>query len=94
VQGYLEGVEQFGAFLIAKGMPRQAAHIKREHVEAFIDQQLARFKPSTANTRYRSLQQFFKWLAEEGEIRSSPMANMKPPAARPMRGSKGPGLVT
>jgi integrase/recombinase XerC len=66
VQGYLEGVEQFGAFLVA-------------HVEAFVDDQLIRFKPSTAQTRYRSLQQFFKWLAEEGEIRSSPMVNMKPP---------------
>jgi hypothetical protein len=38
------GVEQFGAFLAAEGMPRQVVHIKREHVEAFIDDQLARFK--------------------------------------------------
>ena len=37
-------------------------------------------RPATVAQRFRSLQQFFKWLAAEGEIRTSPMANMKPPA--------------
>src|SRR5439155_2959243 len=36
--------------------------------------------PSTARTRYRSLQQLFRWLVAEGEVRRSPMANTKPPA--------------
>jgi site-specific recombinase XerD len=40
---------------------------------------LERWKPATANNRYRGLQSFFKWLEEEGEIRESPMAKMKPP---------------
>lgn len=35
--------------------------------------------PATASNRYRALQVFFKWLVEEGEIKVSPMANMKPP---------------
>jgi integrase len=30
--------------------------------------------------RYRSLQQLFKWLTEEGEIPTDPMMRMKPPA--------------
>ena len=36
-------------------------------------------KPASAANRYRSLQQFFKWLVIEGQIKTSPMANMEPP---------------
>jgi site-specific recombinase XerD len=60
-------------------MPLVVAHIKREHVESFISDQLARNKPATASVRYRALQQFFKWCVGEGEIKTSPMTNMKPP---------------
>jgi len=60
-------------------MPTAAASIRREHVEAFIAAELARTAPSSAATRYRSLQQLFKWLDDEGEIAGSPMAKMRPP---------------
>jgi site-specific recombinase XerC len=33
----------------------------------------------SAATRYRSLQQLFNWLDEEGEITGSPMTKMRPP---------------
>jgi len=77
---YLDAAARLDAFLAAKGMPRAVAAIRREHVEAFIEDQLARLKPASAANRYRSLQQFFRWLVEEGEVRESPMARMKPPA--------------
>jgi len=54
--------------------------LTRAHLESFIEDQLSRHKPTTAAVRYRSLQQFFKWLLEEGEISVSPMARMRPPA--------------
>jgi site-specific recombinase XerD len=79
IKSYMEAVTQFDAYLAENGMPRTVAAVHREHVEAFIEDQLARLKPASAANRYRSLQQFFKWLAEEGEIRESPMARMKPP---------------
>ena len=60
-------------------MPTAAAGIRREHVEAFIAAELQRAKPSSAATRYRSLQQLFKWLEDEGESTSSPMARTWPP---------------
>ena len=41
--------------------------------------QLERTAPSSAATRYRSLQQLFKWLDDEGEIDASPMAWTRPP---------------
>ena len=49
-------------------MPTAVLSIRREHVEAFIVAELERTSPSSAATRYRSLQQLFKWLDDEGEI--------------------------
>jgi site-specific recombinase XerD len=60
-------------------MPRSVAALQREHVEAFVEDQLSRLKPASAANRYRSLQQFFRWLVDEGEMRKSPMAKMQPP---------------
>lgn len=79
IKSYMEAVRQFDDFLADRGMPRTVATIHREHVESFIEDQLTRLKPASAANRYRSLQQFFKWLAEEGEIQESPMVRMKPP---------------
>jgi site-specific recombinase XerD len=76
---YLQAIARFADFLKAKGMPQDVAHIKREHVEAFIEDRLATRKASTANHSYRGLRRFFEWLVEEGEIKESPMARMKPP---------------
>ncbi len=79
ILSYMDAVARLDAFLADRGMPRAVANIHREHVESFIEDQLARLKPASAANRFRSLQQFFKWLAEEGEVRESPMARMKPP---------------
>lgn len=61
-------------------MPTVVDAIRGEHVEAFIEYQRARWTPSTAASRYRYVQQLFRWLEEEGEIAASPMARMHPPA--------------
>ena len=76
---YLGAVARFADFLVDHGMPQDVAHIKREHVEAFIEERLAQWKPATANHSYRGLLRFFAWLVEEGEVRESPMARMRPP---------------
>ena len=60
-KAYLDAVARLDAFLEARGMPRAVAAIHREHVEAFVEDQLARLKPASAANRYRSLQQFFRW---------------------------------
>lgn len=79
LKSYLDAVARFDRHLEAHGMPRTVANIRREHVESFIEDQLARLRPASAANRYRSVQQFFKWLVDEGEIRESPMGRMKPP---------------
>jgi len=76
---YTTAVEQLAAFLAATGMPTRVANVRREHVEAWITDLLARRAPTTAHNRFRGAQAFFGWALEEGEIRESPMARMKPP---------------
>ena len=79
ITAYGGAVRQFGAFLAAEGLPTDVAAIRRQHVEAFLEHLLARWKPATANNRFRGCQRFFNWLVEEGELDASPLARMKPP---------------
>jgi site-specific recombinase XerD len=77
---YTTAVEQLAAYLAAAGMPTRVVNVRREHVEAWITDLLARRAPATANNRWRGAQAFFGWCVEEGEIKESPMARMKPPS--------------
>src|SRR5690606_25677277 len=79
VRTYVEASELFATFLADPALPRDVAAIERQHVEAFITDQLERWKPATALNRYRGVQSLFRWLVEEGELRESPMARMRPP---------------
>lgn len=79
VTTYLQSVARLAEFLEAKGMPVEVANIRREHVEAWLEDLLARWRPATAVNRFTGAQQFFRWLVDEGEIRESPMARMRKP---------------
>jgi site-specific recombinase XerD len=78
IETYLEAVNLLSAFLAARGLT--VADARREHIEAFLGELLGRWKPATANNRYRSLRRFYAWLEEEGEIATDPMARLRPPA--------------
>jgi site-specific recombinase XerD len=81
IETYGKAVEQLAAYLEAQGMPQDVGGIRREHVESFlVDLQERGHRPATVAQRFRSLQQFFKWLADEGDVQTSPMARMKAPA--------------
>lgn len=75
IKTYTESARAFAAFHpdVAVG------ELRRRHVEAFISDLLDRFSPATASNRYRALQQWMKWLVDEGEIAISPMLKMRPP---------------
>ena len=79
IPNYELAARQLLEFLDQSGMPTEAGSIHREHVEAFIEHILAIRTASTAATRYRGLQQLFRWLEEEGEVPGSPMTRMRPP---------------
>ena len=76
---YGEAVELFGRFLAARGMPIDPGTSRREPVEAFLADQVARWRPMTARNRYLALKRFFDWLTDEGLIDASPMARTRPP---------------
>ena len=67
IEAYKGATDQLDSFLAASGMPRDPEHIAREHLEAFMESLLTRWKPATASNRYRALQAFFKYLVETAE---------------------------
>ena len=80
ITAYTYATTQLDGFLRESAMPLAVDKIAREHIEAFLVHVRETRSASTAETRYRGLRQFFGWCVEEGEITTSPMANMKPPA--------------
>jgi integrase/recombinase XerC len=78
-RGYGESVELLGRFLASRGVPTDPRAIRREHVEAFVADKVARWRPNTARNRYLALKRFFDWLANEGLIEASPTTRMRPP---------------
>jgi site-specific recombinase XerD len=73
------------AYLRETGMPTGVTAVRREHLEAFLadlaERPTHRGAPMSAATvarHYRSLQQLFRWLVEDGELADSPMARMRP----------------
>jgi site-specific recombinase XerD len=70
----------FLAYLEQQGMPTTANGITREHVESYIADMVGTVSPATVAKHYRSLQQLWRWLVEDGEIPDSPMARMRPAA--------------
>jgi hypothetical protein len=79
IEAYTDAVRLLATYLQAHGRPLLAGELKREHIQAFIADQLARWKPATAHNRYRGLHAFFKWAVAEGDLEASPMNGMKPP---------------
>ena len=79
VETYLRAVGNLRDFLARQGMPDTVRSVTREHVESFIVDLQAGAKPATVANRYRSLQQFWRYMVDIGEVKDSPMARMKPP---------------
>jgi site-specific recombinase XerD len=79
ISSYLACGEALRSYLTDKGMPTSASTIKRDHLEAFLADLGDRVSAATTAKHYRSLQQLFRWLVEDGEITASPMERMRPP---------------
>lgn len=80
INSYLRCGENLADWLAAQGMPTSVSNVRREHIETFLGDMLDRLSAATTAKHYRSLQQFWKWLVDDGEIERSPMERMHPPA--------------
>jgi len=78
IEAYTDAVRLLATHCQAHGHPL-VGELQREHIQAFIADQLARWKPSTAHNRYRGLDAFFKWAVAEGDLEADPMDGMRPP---------------
>lgn len=80
IDRYLRTVGYFDDFLAERGMPSDPVKITREYVEAYLDDLFDTGRSAeTVATRFRGLQQFFKYLGDSDDIDDSPMAKMRPP---------------
>lgn len=80
VEAYRSSLESLRTGLLAAGCPTDVTRLTREHIEVWLDHLLASgAAPGTAAHRYRGVQQFCKWAAEESIIPASPMKGMRPP---------------
>lgn len=79
---YLAAITDLTAYLTENGLPRRAHDIDRTHLRAYMSHLFSRPKPvrpATASIRYRSLQQFWKFLVKEEGLPANPFATMTPP---------------
>ena len=72
IEAYTEAVRLLATYCQAHAQPLLASQLQREHIQAFIADQLARWKPATAHNRYRGLHAFFKWVVAEGDLETTP----------------------
>jgi site-specific recombinase XerD len=79
IDTYVESATQLSGWLADRGIT-DVDTVSRDHVADFITHLIETRSPSTASVRFRSLQQYFGWLDEEGELAgANPMEKMRPP---------------
>ncbi|MGW3279972.1 tyrosine-type recombinase/integrase [Nocardia rhamnosiphila] len=89
VEVYRVHIGYFADYLLAASLPTNAPDITRDHIGAYIESLLQRtnrrtgapLSPQYARSQYRSLQQFFKYLAAEEIIGADPFDKMSLPDA-------------
>ena len=88
IDSYVRVGQAFCAFLEQNGLPQRASNITRDNIETYLAAMFERparnrqgtIRPATVAKHYRSLQQLFRWLVDDGEIERSPMERMRPPS--------------
>jgi integrase/recombinase XerD len=79
IEAYTDAVRLLATYCQAHGHPILAGKLRREHIQDFIADQLARWKPATAHNRYRGLHAFFQVGCGRGGPPGQPMDGMRPP---------------
>jgi len=66
-------------WLREQGMPTAVTAVHREHLEAFLASLSERVSAATVAKHYRSMQQLFRFLVDDGELTINPMERMRAP---------------
>lgn len=75
IYGYTEAARRFH-----DEVDKDPEDVTRDDIRGHLARMAETKAPNTVGIRFRSLQQWFKWLAEEDEIPANPMSGVKPPA--------------
>jgi len=75
IDSYLEAAHLLADFRPGVGLD----HMTRDDVEAFMTDQLARLRPTSAAVRFRALRRLYNWMVAEEILAVSPMAKMTQP---------------
>lgn len=76
IDSYLKAARQVADYARANGH----TELSRQVIEEYLGDMQTRVKPATVAQRYRSLQQFTKWLVAEEELAADPMGSMIAPS--------------
>lgn len=76
---YLLAVAQLARYLNTGEDLPEAATVRRAQVESFQAWMVETRSAGTALNKHKALQQFLRWLAEDGEIERSPMEHVRQP---------------
>ena len=80
IGGYTENTAAYARWADAEGLPTETEDVTSEHIEKHLaTMREAGLKPSTVETRYRGLRQFFAWAEGRGKVDDSPMLRMQSP---------------
>jgi site-specific recombinase XerD len=80
VSNYLASARLLDDWLAGRKPRRHVLDATRADIQGFTASQLERHSPSTAATRFRCVQQLYRWAVDEELIESSPMDGLTPPA--------------
>jgi site-specific recombinase XerD len=78
---YRQAVTRLAKWLEANGRGTTVDTVTRRDVTGFMNALQGEVSATTAALHFRSLRAFWNWVAEEGEVDTSPMVRMSPPAA-------------
>jgi site-specific recombinase XerD len=80
---YLQALKSFTRWLEAQGRPADLDQLTRSAIQAWLAEHADTVAPNTQVTRWKGLNRFCQWLADEGEIPTNPMRGTNPPKAPP-----------
>lgn len=79
IEDYGRAARRYQRWAEGEALPTDVDDIARKDLERYFVDLVQTRAPATAESNYKFLQQFFRWLVDEGELDRSPMERLKRP---------------